>query len=90
MVSSLWANVYEDVLKYLLSDPSYNQLTQLSLLFERILCLITLSFFYIILTINILPTLIRKIWNKLEPWCREIDVDKLMYNALAPAQSTRQ
>jgi hypothetical protein len=61
MVSSLWANVYEDVLKYLLSDPSYNQLTQLSLLFERILCLITLSFFYIILTINILPTLIRKI-----------------------------
>jgi hypothetical protein len=90
MISSLWANIYEDVVKYLSSDPSYNQPPQLSLFKTRIILLTVFSFLFILLMLKILPILVTMIWNKFKCWIREIDVEKLTCNALAPTQSARQ
>ncbi len=87
MILSFWVNIYEEIIKQLFTD---HQPSQPSNLVKRIAVLSIFSLVYIVGMTVLTPVLIKKIWCKTKDWIREINIEKLTYNAMAPSQPIRR
>ncbi|CAF3366425.1 unnamed protein product [Rotaria socialis] len=84
MIPSLWSNIYEEIMKYILYDRSSHSPTEGSSFIIRIILLIILSLIYIISAIFVTPALIKYLFNKVTACIQTIDLQTLAYHAPSP------
>ncbi|CAF4747619.1 unnamed protein product [Rotaria sp. Silwood1] len=83
--SSLYANLYEDVVKLVMPGSSDNQPSP-RLLFDRALMLLLISITYILSITFCTSIFIKKMWIKIVTWFKTIEIEELTRYPLTPIQ----
>ena len=89
MLTSLWANVYEEVIRGLFKSANANTTGDETHLKKRVILLATESTFYIVIITLITPALLRMFLKKFKQWLNGINIQQLINNALDPARIPR-
>ena len=80
----MWSNVYEESVKYLFANASDRIEMQSRHLKTRFAIVFIFSCLYVVLINQLTTLLLKTVWEKLKDWMKNIDIDKMTYNALAP------
>lgn len=84
IIASLWANVYEDILKYFFHEASSHTSSSTAYSTTRGILLITLSVAYVLFMKFATVSLVRSLTEKIKKYIREINLENLRYIPPSP------